>query len=86
VSTAGLQAAQEHVRFTALACVDVVLAAHADTVAAASACAEGSGNPLTGAAQKVLIGVWLAMHDPSEEIANYAAQLWERSDLELTYA
>jgi hypothetical protein len=84
VSTAGLQAPQENVRFTALACVDVVLAAHSDTVAAASACVESSGNPLTVPAQKVLMGVWLAMHDPSEEIANYAAQLWERSYLELT--
>lgn len=85
--------AAEHVRFTALACLDVILAAHADTVVTASAsipdaAAGGSASPqadrsLATSAEKLVYGLWVAMHDESGDNAAYADSLWTRSDLEL---
>lgn len=91
VGPLGLLNPSDSVRFTALACVDVVLAAHADTVVVASASASaGAGsspaaspNELTSNAQRLVNGLWLTMHDSNEENAAYADSLWSRSDLEL---
>lgn len=84
----GLQSPLENVRLTSLACLDIVLAAHADVVVAASAPRDSTESPaaegsLNACADKVVYGVWMAMHDSVEDIAAYADTLWQRSGLEL---
>ncbi len=97
VGPLGLQHPSESVRFTSLACLDVILAAHADTVVAASAsipdATASAGGPipvrgdlsLSTSAEKLVYGLWVAMHDANEDNAAYADSLWTRSDLELKW-
>lgn len=100
LGSGGIQSSQEHVRHTALSCLDVVLTVHADVVVAASAATSvsdavhsGSGGAggestqtegsLSLCADQLVLGVWLAMHDSSEELAAFADSIWSRSGLEL---